>query len=454
MSKLLILALSGHASAVWDKFFQGLNVTDGNYEVFAFQSQWDDGGHTGYLLEYYEWLFHSQSGRDQTIYRLISNIAGGDLENVIPPPLGDLKSQVSRWAGKLWEKSGYRRNEAEKIRNLFASKVSTDEVKIKMNESFSVLNNLAKLSRKPNAFFENDERYFNILSEFIESYVRYSRLNPRDQGHSIGNLLLSFLYLHSQLYHKVKNLADKTTPHNLFFGLLKNLALIPRGVYQELLCNGGIRLYGSDQLKNKFSGESNFDEVSIKNPAINFHEGNRVELSSYSFETRMDQTLTCETTFSTILDKVDIVIIPPGSLSNWMPLVNKFHKLILRKNLKVVWFPNAFCHISEADILDQYEYLQSLFKGQLIVIRPKQNVYTFLRSQNLTDQEKESYELSYFNEHKREANFDLLKGDNIFNLIDYTLQGSNHGGIKYDQNCIAKIVKYLIQGGELTDLSD
>jgi hypothetical protein len=445
--KLLILALSGHASAVFDKYFESLpKPEDKSYKVFAIQSQWDNGGHTGFMLKFYDWLLDQGKISDFGQYmQTFANSHGISLSSIIPPPMGDLKSQIARRVDKYINS-----NEAisdtihdllENISESFASKVYTQSLLERWKQSLDYLKNLSQLRNKPDVLFGN-EANINLIDSFVGAYLDFINEGSLNQtNHSIGNLLLSFMYFFAQIYHKRELSRDSAiTPHQIFFNLLKDLSLIPEGVYQELLCDGKIQLSGKVG-QNTFYGESNFDLAEIVDPAVTFGEGVRVDLSSYTFNAHMEQDGFAIIKFREMLTSSDLLIIPPGSLSNWMPLINRFQTIIKESNKPVVWFPNAFCHISEQDIEEQYNYLNGLFPDQLAVICPTQNAFSYLNETDLSTEEIDQFKNAYAREHKRGANVEwLLQQENVFGLIEYELLDPGIGGIKYEQVRMSEIL--------------
>src|SRR5688572_6227689 len=96
MANILLSVFSGHASGIFDTKLERAhnnhveakeNGDSGRLDnIYIVETQWDNGGHTGFLLKFYKWLKkHPEFEKEMWKGFLF------------PPPMGDLKSQISRW---------------------------------------------------------------------------------------------------------------------------------------------------------------------------------------------------------------------------------------------------------------------------------------------------------------------------------------------------------------------
>lgn len=421
--RMLILALSGHASSVFDYFLSLLDNQE--FTVFGIQSQWDNGGHTGILLKFYDYLREAYHE---------GPLSSGLLK--IPPPMGDLKSQIIRFLENNCEGD----EDKSKFLNLLSQKVNSDKLRVgllRLLRAFTLV--------YPDFFSEAD---MNLANFFYEEYIKFAK-NQGKESHSIGNLFLGFLYIYAQLHReRFEVMFDNPKDHqDIFFKLLKKLDFIPKGLRQEFLCEFAVTLSASDSKGTEIRGESYFDLDKIDNPDVIFGEANRLVLESYSFSASDDSNEeTARQKFEKLLQEVGILVIPPGSLSNWMPLINKYSDLIKEHVEKLVWLPNSFCHVSEADIEAQYKYLFRLFGEKLHIVCPEHNVF-----ENLGDR-REEFVSAYEQQHKREANIEFLYGKaNVFPLIDYEILEPGEGGIKYNQEVVSGVLGRIWMGEEIME---
>lgn len=428
MSGILFLVFSGQASAIFDNFLlnnhkkyiaQKKKVVSGsaelnnNGDIFIIETQWDDGGHTGVMLDFNLWLEENREFYDLT-----------GTELIMPPPLGDLKSQISRWSKHLV--SGDFSNTISSLIN--NRHKSIDFALLELSNLLEILENLS-----PDIFIAEEQMHFSRL--YFKLYKEFTRHRDLEINHSVGNLFLHFLYIYSYL------LTSNTETiyehhHQAFFNFLKDLNLIPRGVRFEFLIDGRYNLSGVSKDGILISSERFFDDYPSSLP---------VELESYTLKPIDGSDI--DNKFEQLIENSNIVIIPPGSLSNWMPLINKFSKNLVNK--PILWFLNSFTHNSEADIDECVNYFYSIGLNPSLILPKLSNPFDELNAD-----ERNYYEKSYSDQGKKPVNFDSLsrlsKG-NLFKILPLKELEPGEGGIKYNPIFVDQVISNVYANIHRTD---
>lgn len=421
MVSVLLLVFSGHASAIFDEFLfkvHDLYVKkkesgfDNSFvpNVYTIETQWDCGGNTEYILEFNNWLEQQSE---------FVEIFGGSF--ILPPPMGDLKPQVARWSKHLIKDdfgktiSSLLGNRHENIDNAFL------EVK-------NLVDILHRLS--PDIFLVEDRIKF--LDRYFKLYREFDSQSGKQIKHSVGNLFIYFMYYCSfLLVDSVETIYDHH--HQAFFNFLKDLSLIPRGNRIEFLIDGRYNLRGVSKDNVVIPSEKFFDDYVAKEP---------VKLDSYTIDVVSGSEI--ENKFQYLYEQSDIIIIPPGSLSNWMPLINKFHIYLSQKPL--LWFVNAFTHYSETTLNEQIEYFQSLGLDPIIVAPKLNNAFD-----ELNEDERSTFEKGYKEEGKSATIFDEVFTAHpevkVIRAIPLKELEPGDGGLKYNpkfvEHFLLKLTKNL-----------
>ena len=408
MSGILFSVFSGQASAIFDDFLFDINEKyvrnkngEKNYHpsVYIIETQWDNGGHTGYLQDFNTWL----DDQDKFL-----EIFGGNFK--IPPPMGDLKSQISRWSRHLIKKD-FGNTISSLIENRY------DHIDDTIHELEVLINTLKRI--QPDIFIlEERINFFEIYSQLYKDFSLITSLMIK---HSVGNLFLNFLYYYSFL------LVDSVETiylhhHEAFFNFLKDLSLIPRGIRIEFLIDGRYNLSGTSHDNVKILSEKFFDEYPSNLPVL---------LESYSLKSIEGNDF--ENKFNKLLENSDLVVIPPGSLSNWMPIINKFYSEL--KSKTIIWFVNAFTHYSEESLENQIKYLHSLGLNPIIVAPKLNNAFD-----ELNEDEREIFERSYLAQGKKSIDFNNefknFKNLKVLRAIPLKELEPGDGGIKYSPHFV------------------
>jgi hypothetical protein len=178
-------------------------------------------------------------------------------------------------------------------------------------------------------------------------------------------------------------------------------------------------------------GEKYFDDFKGKNP---------VEPSTYSIVAVDGQDLDFK--FKEMLDNSDIIVIPPGSLSNWIPLINKFRDQISSK--PIIWIVNSFHHDSEVELDLQIEYLQSIGINPIILAPKIDNPFD-----EIEEEMRPSFVEQYQDQRKTPVDFSEISNHfpelNIFRCIPLKELEPGEGGIKYSSRFIRD---YLVNVSE------
>lgn len=151
------------------------------------------------------------------------------------------------------------------------------------------------------------------------------------------------------------------------------------------------------------------------------------------------------------LTQANMLLIPAGSVANWMPIVNQFRDLINEARIPIVMIANAFVHKSEPPLLDQISSVVAQL-GNVVVIAPKENpgeVPSYERH----------YKAAYTNEQKMPVDFEeveahLPKGARIIRALEYRLYREKEGGLKYDETDISLILTFLNELIQLKEKPD
>lgn len=413
MANILFIVFSGQASAIFDHFLYTnqksyIQAKENSEEYpihYIIETQWDNGGHTGYVLDFYDWL------RENEIFVKIFG------ENfLLPPPMGDLKTQISRWAKHLIKSS-----EGGEIADLLATRYPDPASSLRNVEK--LINILKDLNRE--IFSEED--VMNFMQTFMNLYTEFSK--DKEMNHSVGNLFLSFLYFYSYLIKGKLDLDLYSHHHEVFFNFLKDLQLVPRGARFEFLIDGRYKLTAATFEEYKILGERYFDDFEGIVP---------VDPKTYYIKAVDGEDIGSK--FDEMLSSSDVVVVPPGSLSNWMPLINKFKEKLIGKPL--VWIVNSFYHVSEVPLEEQIKYIRSLGLDPIILAPKVSNPFD-----ELDEEVRKIFEESYRDQGKQAVDFNEILSKfsdlKVLRCIPLKELEAGEGGIKYKSQFIDNFLTML-----------
>lgn len=183
------------------------------------------------------------------------------------------------------------------------------------------------------------QEFLGYLQTFFAYFVAYQEQLPTSKPICLGNLLLSFWQYKAG---HINNLTD----------FLQHLSLIPPWVEFVFLSVYRTHLQGYDADNHLVQGEHLFDEWP---QAIlpHTHTIHNDDSDTCLINPRLLEILEN-------LSKTDRVIIPPGSDSNWIGILNQ--RLIRQKlqNRTIFWLANLFRFTSETTLMQTLLHLNSL----------------------------------------------------------------------------------------------
>ncbi len=236
-------------------------------------------------------------------------------------------------------------------------------------------------------------RYLKLFFEYFQEnkqHLKPERIKPV----CLGNVLLSFLHY--------------TAGHiNNLTSLMQEFGLIPNWVDFVFLSENRTYLRGMDFFGNQVNGEHLFDEW--EQPILpQSHEIVDYEKTSLTINPRVLEYLSD-------LHYQDKIIIPPGSDSNWIGIVNNAQIFNLIKNHTILWLANLFRFTSETPLPQTINYLCSLgLKLQIFLpeINFAQQLFKFENLRSLESyvlKEHKVPQLLYFEKYKDLVNQGLAK---------------------------------------------
>jgi hypothetical protein len=497
MSKgTLVLALSGHSSIIFDTI-AALPPKDSNSEsngdvngpamskkpvgpngrtITAIITGADNGGHTGFLRKLAKVLVDNESFCG--MYSYTDSVTGEkkSLEfSEIEIAIGDLKTQTTRWSKEHGDKMGNRiknlddnteyvvsmfeqiiLDPANKVADMCRMDGTTDDMIIRV-----FLDSL-DIECSPDGVKLFQQELIRRFKLYLNCFLESSKAVPgsRDINHSIGNIILHFLYVECIYAFKkfdgekleLSELSERLKAQDVFFGFLRNLNLVPSNLHLRMLKERGLHLVSeteSQKVRRRIVGEGNIDV---------FKEG---IFESESMKLYMDEKCTIECSedeeireiVRSSLAQSGTLVIPAGSVANWMPFVNQFGDLIRESGLPVFMIANAFIHISEPSLLDQINNIVDKL-GHVVVIAPDENP-------TAVPGYKRHYKAGYeTDEWKAPVDFDEVEANlpanaRMLRVLEYKLYREKEGGLKYHETDISLILTFLNElfvNGEKPDI--
>lgn len=218
------------------------------------------------------------------------------------------------------------------------------------------LHQLAKLEDSLN------QEFIKYLELFFEYFDNNKHLLQTIKPICLGNLLLDFWQ------YKAGNI-------NNLSSFLKGHSLIPNWVEFVFLSQQRTNLQGRDINDNIVYGEHLFDEW-------------QNSILPFSHKIHNDRVETCVVNqrLIEVLDNLsasDRVIIPPGSDSNWLGIINNNFILKKIKHIPVFWLTNLFRFASETSLAETLSHLNSLGLYPQVFMPNPNFICDFFKEENL-----------------------------------------------------------------------
>lgn len=393
--KLLVLGSGGHG---WESIKYAIDSFDGEVIISMLPVDW--GGSTG------------------TIGRLLK-IQNGELNKILHNdknypvlPFGDLNKFIAAY---IEDKCDSRVRIKDKHDTVNCLEFRSDSYAALMRVFICLISCLG-LEKDIAMQFES------YVKTYLEYYLEYKEMLSNPKTTSFGNLWHSFLFYQCNgldglvSFYKSK----RVLPQNFHILFTSDNRQILQGVYQNEE-NNSFELDGEDLIDDS---DYPIDPDSFKLVTI----------------TRQQKLVT--NNFVKTLKEASIVIIPNGSLANWLPLVNnqEILKILEKKSEKneLIWIMNLFHSKNEYPFDIYYHYLSTLGIHPIIlgpVTIPAEYYVSFLK-----DYQKEGKTLNYNFNTQAHNGENLTRGFNNCLEVLTHLENRDIEGVKYDKECIKKII--------------
>ncbi len=466
MKRGTVIAHSGHASVIFDKVARLMVFNGGGLPKRTLQTivtGADSGGHTGLQRLLGSFLWKNPK------FRVLFSKLNEDEIDVIP--VGDIKSQIGRWNEDFGarfidraDNEKYKRAVVNLFKNIFEH-YEVDLYKAGIGKAFEmhyagqpVTDNgvdafLPEMIMRLQAYLECYQEALNEM--YIDSPEKLKNIT-----HALGNVILHFLYLEClQIIKATEDLELSPEFHkgelgvqDLFFGLLRNLNLIPQNIWMRLLREKGMHLYAETETGIQVKGEGAIDDMQSNE-----------KLKPDSYRLFLDEDCQEEITkdpkvnemFDSILETTDFWIIPAGSVTNWLPILNQFGSKIRESGKPVYMFVNAFEQINEPLIQNQIKQVVAMV-GRFQLIIPEKNA-------DVVDGYDEHFKFKYTKQRKVAINFNgienwLKENDldvQVHKMLNWKALDPGEGGLKYREDEISLIITLIgeaLEKGESVDI--
>lgn len=270
------------------------------------------------------------------------------------------------------------------------------------------------------------EKFEIYLKIYLEYYLEFKDYLIQPKTTSLGNLWHSFLFYE---FNGMKGLVDFYKSNNI---LQDNFYIEFTSENREILKG----VYFNEQNHSfELSGEDLIDASDYP-----------IDPSSFELITieKNQQKVTIQ--FLENLKKSSAIIVPNGSLANWIPLIkiDTITKILREKamNGQLIWVMNLF-HSKNEYPFDVYYHYISMLEITPIILGPL-SVPTEYYVSFLKDYQKEGKTLNYNLNTQSHDGKDLKIGfNNCLEVITH-LEDKQIEGIKYKKECIKDIViQYL-----------
>jgi hypothetical protein len=402
MEKVKNLSVLGSGGHGWQSIKNTIDSFDGHVTIYMLPVDW--GGSTG------------------TVGRLLK-IRNGSLNKLLHKdpnypilPFGDLNKFVATYLEKVYD---------EKVRvDVRDAKINCFE--FRSDSYIALMRVFAKITDCLDLNNDIIEKFEAYLKTYLEYYLEFKDYLKNPKTTSLGNLWHSFLFYE---YKCMKGLVGfyqsrHIISSNFSIEFTSDDREILQGIYFNEY-NHSFELDGEDLIDNS---DYPIDPDSFNLLKIN---KNQKIVTSRFLENLKDST---------------VIIIPNGSLANWIPLV-KIEEVadILREKAvkgRLIWIMNLF-HSKNEYPFDVYYHFISNFNINPVILGPV-SIPTEYYVSFLKDYQKEGKTLNYnLNTQSDDGKKLKLGFNNCLEVITH-LEDSNVEGLKYKRGCIKNIIlEYL-----------
>lgn len=264
--------------------------------------------------------------------------------------------------------------------------------------------------------------FFEYLHSYLEHYLEYKDLLNAPKTTALGNMW------HSFLFYNLGSIANITKFYHNNSILHKKINLIFTSTNRQILRG---RYYNESQHEFYLDGEDKIDTSDFPIDPESFHL-----LPSISGQKQVIQE------FLTALKNADLIIIPNGSIANWLPLLNEPDVLEIMqeksRSRKLVWIMNLFHAKNEYPFDVYYHYLVTKDVNPIILGPnkvPPEYYVSFLKQY-----QKEGKTLNYnFNTTPHEGKKLKPGFNNCLDVITHKNDPSVEG-LKYDKQYLKNIL--------------
>ncbi len=397
--QLVVLGSGGHG---WISIKEYINSYEGYVHIIFLPVDW--GGSTGTIGR----IFQMNNGE------LNSKLHNDSQFPTLP--FGDMNKFIISY---ILQECPEHSKVLYKGKNINILDLRSDSVRVLIQ----TFDKLSKCIQIDNALINE---FYEYLNTYIDFYLEHKDDIPEANTTSLGNIWHAFLYyrlgslqniIH---YYQQKNII----PQHISVSFSSEYNQILQGTY-----------FNEESHKHELNGEDLIDCSEFPIDPESYHLVN----------THINQSIISSNALD-ILKKSDEIIIPNGSISNWLPLVNipEVCAILVQKSAqgRLVWVMNLF-HSKNEFPFDVYYHYLNIKNINPIIIGPKdvpaQYYVTFLKAY-----QKEGKTLNYNFNTTPHTNTTLEIGFN--NCLDVVLgsEGSKVEGVKYDiDNVKYNLSKFL-----------
>jgi hypothetical protein len=394
-TNLHILGIGGHG---WSSIKHVIDSFEGDVVISMLPVDW--GGSTGTIGR----LMKINDG-------LLNKSLHGDKKYPIYP-FGDLNKFISIYLEHSC-KSSIKVVSGEKLVNCLEFRSDSHRVLMRV---FIKLIGCLKIE-------EETIRYFDTyLKKYLEYCLEYKDSLDNPKTTSLGNIW------HSFLFYQFKGMDG-------LVGFYKSKNIIP--------LNFTISFTSEDRedLNGAYLDESN-QIIELKGEDAIDISHYPIDPSTFGIETKYSNQKIVTSKFLRLLESADTIIIPNGSLANWLPYFNikEVLKILYNKcsQNKLIWIMNLF-HSKNEYPFDVYYHYLSILNITPIVLGPESIPVDYYVS-FLKEYQKEGKTLNYnFNTQPHQKR-KLEKGFNnclevVSHLDDKTIEG-----LKYKKDCLKEVI--------------
>ena len=397
--KLVIFGSGGHG---WKSIKKVIDSFDGEVTITMLPVDW--GGSTGTIGR----LFKMRNGN------LNKKLHGTTSFPVLP--FGDINKFIASYVEDSFENSVTLEYKG-KVINCFEFR----------SDSYSALiREFGKIVKALKVSPELELSFYDYLKKYLDYYLEFKDYLSNPKTTSLGNIWHAFLFY---TFNGANGLVDyykskKVIPQNFKLIFVSDDREVLEGSYTNEY-NKNFKLSGEDMVD---TSHYPIDPESLK--LVHTIEGQEIVSKKFVNELEGDS----------------IIIIPNGSLANWLPLINieKIAKILEKKSKegKLIWVMNLFHSKNEYPFDVYYHYLSGFNITPVILCPisiPSRYYVSFLK-----DYQKEGKTLNYNFNTQPHTSRDLKIGFNNCLEVITNLDDLNVEGLKYRRESIRLAVhKYL-----------